>query len=55
MTQKNTDTAAKVYGYCRVSTKHQSIRRQETEIKGLYPDAIIYSEAWTGTEMDRPE
>lgn len=55
MTQKNASTAVKVYGYCRVSTKHQSIRRQETEIKGLYPDAVIFSEQWTGTEMHRPE
>ena len=55
MTQKNASTAARTFGYCRVSTKHQSIRRQETEIKGLYPDAVIFSEQWTGTEMDRPE
>lgn len=45
----------KVYGYCRVSTKHQSVKRQEAEIKAVYPDAKVYSEQWTGTEMERPE
>lgn len=55
MTQRNTSTEARVYGYCRVSTKHQSVKRQEAEIKAVYPDAMIYSEQWTGTEMDRPE
>ena len=30
-----------IYGYCRVSTKHQRITRQVTNIKDLYPDAVI--------------
>ena len=41
----------KVYGYCRISTKLQKIERQENNIKKLYPDAIIYKEAFTGTKI----
>lgn len=43
-----------VWGYARVSTASQSIERQERNIKGAYPDAVVVSEAWTGTQMDRP-
>lgn len=45
----------KVYGYCRVSTQMQSIKRQIENIKAEYPDAIIFDEAFTGTKMDRPK
>ena len=42
----------KTYGYCRISTKNQSIERQERNIKELYPDAIILKEAYTGTKTE---
>ena len=44
-----------IYGYCRVSTKKQSIERQERNIKAAYPDAVIVREVYTGTRSDRPE
>ena len=44
----------KVYGYCRISTRKQSIERQERNIKAEYGDAIIFKEAYTGTKIDRP-
>lgn len=44
----------KVYGYCRISTMKQSISRQIENIKSVYPDAIIITEEYTGTKMDRP-
>ena len=40
-----------IYGYCRVSTKDQKIERQEANIKKIFPDAIIYKEAFTGTKL----
>lgn len=43
-----------IFGYARVSTPQQSLERQERNIRALYPDAIILSESWTGTEMSRP-
>lgn len=43
-----------VYGYCRISTMKQSIERQIKNIKEQYPDAVIISESYTGTKMDRP-
>lgn len=43
------------YGYVRISTARQSIERQIRNIKKLYPDAIIISEVFTRTRMDRPE
>lgn len=43
------------YGYCRISTKQQSIDRQIRNIKKEYPDAVILQEAYTGTTTDRPE
>ena len=42
----------KVYGYSRISTKKQSIERQERNIKAAYPDAIITKEEFTGTKID---
>lgn len=46
---------SKTYGYCRISRKQQSIDRQIRNIKSKYPDAVIVQEAFTGTQMDRPE
>lgn len=43
------------YGYCRISTKQQSIERQVRNILAAYPNAHIMQEAYTGTKMDRPE
>ena len=43
-----------IYGYCRVSTKHQRITRQITNIKELYPTATIIKEFYTGTTQNRP-
>ena len=45
----------KVYGYCRISTKTQSIERQIRNIKGEYPDAIIIEEAFTGRKIEGRE
>lgn len=45
----------KQYGYCRISTKKQSLERQERNIKAEYPEAIIITEAFTGTQISRPE
>ena len=42
------------YAYCRVSTKHQRIARQITNITELYPSAKIIKEFYTGTRQDRP-
>lgn len=43
-----------IYGYCRVSTKHQRITRQVTNITELYPGAVIIKEFYTGTTQNRP-
>ena len=43
-----------IYGYCRVSTPKQSLERQEKNIKALYPEAIIYSDTYSGKTDDRP-
>ena len=43
------------YGYCRISTKQQSIDRQIRNIKKEYPDSVIVAEAYTGTTTDRPD
>ena len=43
-----------VYGYVRVSTMRQRLERQIDNIKALYPDAVIVSEKYTGTTVDRP-
>ena len=45
----------KEYGYCRISTKKQSIERQIRNIKSPYPNSIIVTEAYTGTKINRPE
>ena len=44
----------KIYGYCRISTRKQSIERQERNIKADYTNAVIFKEAYTGTKIDRP-
>lgn len=44
-----------VYGYCRISTKQQSIERQIRNIKTCYANAVIVTEIYTGTKQDRPE
>ena len=44
-----------VYGYCRISTKQQSIERQIRNIKTEYDTAVIITEAYSGTTMNRPE
>lgn len=46
---------SKMYGYARVSTMKQKIERQIANIKKAYPEALIFSEAYTGTKMNRPE
>ena len=43
-----------IYGYCRVSTQHQKITRQITNITAIYPHAIIIREFYTGTTQNRP-
>lgn len=44
----------KIYGYARISTMKQNIERQISNIKANYPDAVIITESYTGTKMDRP-
>lgn len=44
-----------VYGYCRISTRKQSIERQVRNIKAFNSDAIIIQEEYTGTSTSRPE
>lgn len=44
-----------IYGYCRVSTPKQSLERQMKNIRSLCPDAIIYSDIYTGKTNDRPK
>ena len=43
-----------IYAYCRVSTPHQRLERQITNITELYPKVIIFREFYTGTKQDRP-
>ena len=44
-----------VYGYCRISTKKQSIERQIRNITTVYPKAKIVTEAYSGTTLNRTE
>ena len=44
----------KVYGYVRVSTVKQSIERQIRNVKERYSDAVIVTDEYTGTKLDRP-
>jgi DNA invertase Pin-like site-specific DNA recombinase len=41
-----------IYGYCRISKPTQNIERQKRNINASYPDAKIYSEAYTGTKVE---
>lgn len=41
-----------IYGYARISRKSQNIERQIRNIIAMYPDAIIYEEAFTGTKVE---
>ena len=43
-----------VYAYCRVSTRHQKIARQITNITSIYPTATVIREFYTGTTQARP-
>jgi DNA invertase Pin-like site-specific DNA recombinase len=45
---------SRIYGYCRVSTMRQNIERQIRNVKELYPDAVIVTDEFTGTRLDRP-
>lgn len=45
---------ATTYGYCRISTKKQSIERQIRNIKADFPNAVIFTDEYTGTKMNRP-
>ena len=54
-TERKVNAMCKVIGYCRISTKKQSIDRQIRNITAAYPDAQIVKEAYTGTKLDRPE
>lgn len=40
-----------IYGYCRISTKKQSIDRQIRNIKAQFPDAVLLCETYTGTKF----
>lgn len=42
----------KVYGYCRISRKEQSIDRQIRNIRDFCADAILIQEAYTGTKIE---
>lgn len=41
-----------IYGYARISRKEQNIDRQLRNIKAAYADAVIYTEAFTGTKLE---
>lgn len=42
----------RVYGYCRISRSCQSIERQHRNILGLYKNAVIIDEVFTGTKVE---
>lgn len=42
----------KVAAYLRISRASQSIERQRRNVKAIYPDAIIFEEAFTGTRIE---
>ena len=42
----------KIAAYLRISRASQSIERQRRNVKELYPDAIIFEEAYTGTKVE---
>ena len=45
----------KIYGYCRISTKTQSIEREIQNILKNFPRTKIFQEAFTGTTINRVE
>lgn len=45
----------KTYGYCRISTKTQSIDRQIRNIQKEFPTAVIFEEAFTGRKVQGRE
>lgn len=45
----------KTYGYARISTNKQNIERQNRNILGLYPNAQLINETYTGTITERPK
>ena len=45
----------RVYGYARTSTLKQKLQRQINSIKKEFPDAIMITEQFTGTTINRPE
>lgn len=38
-----------IYGYARISSPRQNIERQIRNIKGVYPEAVVIQEVFTGT------
>ena len=44
-----------IYGYCRISTKKQSIERQIRNILAAFPNAKIIQEVYTRTSLNRKE
>ena len=42
----------KVAAYLRISRVSQSIQRQRRNVQAVYPDAIIFEEAFTGTKIE---
>ena len=45
--KKREVTIMKIFGYCRISTRQQSIERQIRNIKAEYENAIIITEVYT--------
>ena len=43
---------ANIYGYMRVSTKHQDVGRQRVNILRVYPEAILYEETHGGGDYN---
>lgn len=43
----------KIYGYCRISTKSQSIERQTRNIIKEFPEVDIIEEVFTGSSLNR--
>ena len=43
---------SKIYGYLRISTKHQDISRQRVNILREYPTAILYEETHSGGDYN---
>ena len=43
-----------IYAYCRVSTAHQKLQRQISNVLEKFPTASVWKEHFTGTTQDRP-